>query len=699
MAHETEGPKPAEWNDDRGDGRTPNGQFARGVTGNARGRAGRLGGTLSGHMDGAARAADASEPENRASSRGYFADGGGWATAHNDGWSSTLTGIGNAMMDKRMSSAFYAMRLSYFELIEMWLGDDLFTRAVETLPGEAFREGYELSIADDEDPEGELKHIVESKLRDLQVDQVLERAWQVERALGGAAVLLGVDDGQPLSAPLNPDRAKSFEWLQVLEPIQLVPSTFYDDPNGPKYGEPKLYMLTAMSPVTPSSGVPMGDTVGGGLQQRTLQIDTRLIHESRLIILGGIRVSRFQRHSIAAGGWWGESVIVRMYDIIRDFHNACAAAGLIVTDFSQAVMKMDGLVQIAARQGADNGELANRMRALNMGRSVARAILIDTKEEFKRESVQISGLTDLLNWLASRVASVLDMPLTLLMGQSPKGLGNEGESDVRFYNDRVASLQARKVSPWLRRIITLVFKVLKKPEPKRWDIEWRALWQMDDAETAEARLTMARADSLYAKMGALHLDEIRKSRWGGSKYSYETHVDLSKPAPGPIAPMGAAHVPDGMRAQPGSLKPQGVGAGSHGVSGYSRRNPQKTSQGAEAKVGGDAAPGAGVGAKADAMDFDVQAAWFARVDAVAAAIASMTTEDADELDASVAILRQAMDRAPRPDGEPHMDYIEKRDGRFHVMSEEGKSLGDYATREEAVRRLRQVEWFKHHPST
>jgi len=35
------------------------------------------------------------------------------------------------------------------------------------------------------------------------------------------------------------------------------------------------------------------------------------------------------------------------------------------------------------------------------------------------------------------------------------------------------------------------------------------------------------------------------------------------------------------------------------------------------------------------------------------------------------------------------------DGKWMVRSEEGKSLGVYKSREEALKRLRQVEYFKH----
>lgn len=38
-------------------------------------------------------------------------------------------------------------------------------------------------------------------------------------------------------------------------------------------------------------------------------------------------------------------------------------------------------------------------------------------------------------------------------------------------------------------------------------------------------------------------------------------------------------------------------------------------------------------------------------------------------------------------------------GRYRVVSKKGKNLGEYDTREEAVERLRQVEFFKHKKAT
>lgn len=39
--------------------------------------------------------------------------------------------------------------------------------------------------------------------------------------------------------------------------------------------------------------------------------------------------------------------------------------------------------------------------------------------------------------------------------------------------------------------------------------------------------------------------------------------------------------------------------------------------------------------------------------------------------------------------------IRKQNKKYQVVSKEGKVLGTYDTREEALKRLRQIEYFKH----
>jgi phage-related protein (TIGR01555 family) len=539
------------------------------------------------------------------------------AATRQDGWSSALTGIGSASLDKRLQHTFSASRsFTYQELIEMWRGDDLAARAIEGPPADAFRQGYEIVIGDESKYE-KLKEEVEEKLEELDVDNMVERLFAMDRALGGAVLLLGADDGQELDQPLKIDRVKGIEWLTLLEPMEIQPHSYYENPKDKKYGEPKFYELNTYQ--APGSGVlpPEG---------RSAPPNQHLIHESRLIVLRGIQVSRYQISRRDVGQFWGDSVLARISEILRDFNIAWQSAGIIVTDFSQAVYQIENLMQLVAKSPE---KLRARMQALELARSTARAVLIDTKEKFDRQTTNISGLPDLLEKLSLRLAAAIDMPLSLLMGQAPKGLGADSEGDLRMYYDKIRSFQRRKISPLLKIIITMVMKSMReRGVPKKWEIKFNPLWQLTDAEIAEARLTQARTDSLYVKSGALHPDEIRNSRWKGG-YSYETQIDESEPAPGFLSPLPAGVLPGSTPNVGGgskSAKPQGPNA--HSVTSYARRNPSG--------MGGDSPP-------RDSANFD-------------------GTETTGA-------------------------YLEKRADKWTVVSFEGVDIADFVKREDAVRYL------------
>jgi phage-related protein (TIGR01555 family) len=63
-----------------------------------------------------------------------------------DGWQSVITGIGVAQRDKRLGSTFEPDCLSQQELENIWRGDDMAARIIETQPSEMLREGFEVKI-------------------------------------------------------------------------------------------------------------------------------------------------------------------------------------------------------------------------------------------------------------------------------------------------------------------------------------------------------------------------------------------------------------------------------------------------------------------------------------------------------------------------------------------------------------------------
>ncbi len=504
-----------------------------------------------------------------------------------DSWVNALAGINTHAHDKRTHAHFEARTLTYQDAIELYRGDDLANRAINFVPEECFREGYEINFGN-EGAFDDLKDELDERMLELKVDEHLERAMKYERAYGGAAILLGANDGKPLEKPLVLDRVRSLDWLTVMEPIELLPASYYQDVHSPKYGEPEFYRLQSFT-------VSGAGTVIGVTDRRAPPPTTQLIHESRLMVWGGQRVSRYQRNTGLMGPLWGDSILIKILDILRDFNIAWSAAGMIPIDFAQTVISIENLMTLVSKSP---DKVQARLKALDMSRSVARAILVDAKEKVERQSTSVAGLPELLHQLSLRLCAAIDIPLSLLMGNTMKGLSGAGaEHDVRWTYDRIAGKQRREVAPRLRFLVKMIMGTLRKRKlPKRWTIRFNPLWQLTDAERAEARLTQARADSMYVKMGAVTSDEIRRSRFLNG-YSFETTIDETKKAPGFMAPLppgllpgstpGPGGVPRGPQ-QPGKPgAPKLMGPNAHTVSGYARRNPTEKGMGANAKEGGD----------------------------------------------------------------------------------------------------------------
>lgn len=466
-----------------------------------------------------------------------------------DDWSNAMTGLGVVGRDKRMGGNFLATVVTEAEAVELWRGDDIAARVVETLPNEMLRQGFELRIAEERKPakgatpgepnepgskaetyaeatargdalgwmrrrkerrdaeekSKDLQEQISAKLEDLGLAAKLYEALCYERAYGGAAIMLGVKDGTAdLSMPLKPEaRIRALDYLLTLMPSECMPIAWYNDPRKPKFGDPAIYQITPQSM--------------GGTTQTLMQV-----HESRMVIFGGIKVS--SRPSLfGTTSGWGDSVLTRVVRVLRDYNMAWASTGILLTDFSQSVIKMVGLAEVMASGEAE--KITNRMLAVERSRSIAHAVLIDSEEEYERKGTPVTGLPELLTGMASRLAAACDMPLTLLMGQSPKGLGNEGDSDVRFFYDRVKSMQDRKVRPVLERLIKMLFQVFGAAEPDSWSIHFCPLWQPTDIEAATARKTQAETDEKYVTMGALSAAEVAKSRFGSDEFSFQTTVD------------------------------------------------------------------------------------------------------------------------------------------------------------------------------
>lgn len=459
------------------------------------------------------------------------------AKERRDGWYNLLTGLGTESRDKRTTTRFCPDIIGPEEAKNIWQGDDLGAKVVEMLPNDMTREGFRLLVTgkaegNDENYGKELSEKMADWFDEIELVPALFDALCMERALGGAALLLGAqDDANDWSKPLNEKAIRSFDWVTVLEPEELTPIEYYTDPLAKNFGKPEVYAVTPVS--TGASGPTSRESEK---EHREKLGHYQRVHESRLVIFPGTRVSRIPRYTTALPGW-GDSVFTRIYRVLRDFNISWGAAGILVSDFAQAVFKIEDLHKIMSE---NNKELFSaRMAAVELSRSTARAVLIDKNEEFERQQTPVTGLAELLELFARRFCAAADYPFSVFFGESPGGINASGASSdqLRLYYDRCHSQQVRKLGAPLRKIARLKMLTMGG-EPEKWSIKFNSLWQETDAERVTNRKGQMEIDKGYFEIGALGEDEIREQRFGGDDYSYETHVEVASADDGDELPTG-----------------------------------------------------------------------------------------------------------------------------------------------------------------
>lgn len=470
-----------------------------------------------------------------------------------DGFANVLTKVGDRYRDKtRAGLTFERDIVDEITAEEIWLGDDIAARVIETPPKVQLQNGFEVHIAElepkdtatkpyvergdllekempeendgeeeteeeaiaapgeDEDERAEEKE-AEEKLKaildDLETVSTFIEARQWSRAYGGSAILLGVDDGaKDLAKPVNEKAIKAIRFMVVLRPREIRPTKWSNNTRSSMYGKPIEYRVQRET----NGHVPTKEF---------------LVHHSRIIRFDGIKVSR--RHTRANSGW-GDSILNRLLGPLGDFQQSFKTVPNLIADFAQGVHKIKGLAELLL--GNEDDAVVKRVESMDMARSVLRSLVIDSEDDFSRQSTPVAGLPELLDRCAKRFCASADMPVSMLMGDQPAGMNATGEQNTRWWYDAQGADRELKVRPAINRLVRLIFLSSEGPtggkEPEQWTVEFANLWTPSQAEEGALRSQMATADAAYVNAGVLTPEEVAISRFGGTKWSMETRIDM-----------------------------------------------------------------------------------------------------------------------------------------------------------------------------
>lgn len=409
-----------------------------------------------------------------------------------DGWKNIFTKMGFNFIDKKTGSFVESIGLSQAEVEDLYAGDSNARKIVDLIPQEGLREWIRFTAMNFEE-----QKVFQAKINALYLKEKLELAWIYARLYGDGMILLSVSDDLPLSAPLDISRVTSLNALTVMHRYILTPDTTNIDADisSPNFGKPVYYTLNT------------SDASQNGEK----------IHYTRFIRIVGMPLppAKFKDNN-----YWNDSVLSSLFDELEGFSKAHNSVSKIIEEFKIGILKIeDAGIDIAATDGEKY--MANRIQAFDMGKSCMKTAIIAKDEEYVLTSPNITNLDKLLSKVEQRLIASSGYPHTLIMGDSPTGgLNGAGDSENRNFYDKVASLQTRILKP----ILDIIFEILAT-EGENTDYVFNKLWQLDDAETAKIRESIAKADDIYLGHGVITPQEVAIARFGKDIFGLDLQID------------------------------------------------------------------------------------------------------------------------------------------------------------------------------
>lgn len=437
-----------------------------------------------------------------------------------DGWANRVTGMGILGRDKAEATTYRPdVQLDQTTLDELGRSDSLSMKHVGRLVDDAMRQGWVVTFKSDDENKVtveeaiELNEKLEKKYKEIQLKPRLTQHLKQSRQYGGSILLLGAPDGQSPDEPLNPEAVSEFTWMRSHDRYQVTSTGGVEnEPRSRGFGFPKWYTMQRTAEQTGSDPtVPIEDQL----------YDVR-VHNSRVWRTDGTPILS-DRVRIRNGGW-SDSVLQHSNEAIGTYNSSIKSSKTLMQEASQWVYKLKDLQDVILANGSE--AVRERFHLMDHVKSIHGALMVDADmEDARRDSISFAGIPDVIDRHQIKVASDMDMPVTLAFGVSPSGFGT-GEAEGDNWDDTTKAYQTDTIQPALEHILGILFQTKEFVDfPSNWAIKFNALQLANPLEEADIRLKTSQADVLDIQAGILDADEVALSRYGGSVYSTETMLD------------------------------------------------------------------------------------------------------------------------------------------------------------------------------
>jgi hypothetical protein len=351
---------------------------------------------------------------------------------------------------------------------------------------------------------------LEGEEKRLRLKDKCKRALILSRLYGGGALLLGTNDVD-VSQPLRPaqTRAGGLTYVQVFSRHQMSLGEQRLDPADPWFGKPEYFTI---------------NTTG--------KDNAVKIHPSRIIEFIGQPVpegSWYGPGALAGSWFWGDPIMQSIGQAVKNADFAQDGFAALIARAAVDVFKFKDLMSIV---GTAEGEeqIKRRVAWTSQAKSTHRAMLIDAEDEWSQVQIDWSGIPNVLDAFLLVVSGAADIPMTRLLGQSPRGLQSTGDGEERDYQSMIKARQDEQLKPALDRIDELLIPSALGTKPS--DVYWSfgPLQEANEKDEAQIELQFSEALKNYSDMGifpeaalaAIAKNRIIESdRWPGSEKAFE----------------------------------------------------------------------------------------------------------------------------------------------------------------------------------
>ena len=379
-------------------------------------------------------------------------------------------------------------------------------RYVDSISDEILRHRTTITLGGDQAKQDtDLIGTFEEYLKATQFHHAFAEVVKLQRLYGGAGLVLLIDDGQSEEEPVDTARIRSVQGYVPLSRHELIPEDF----SITDYSKPSHYRITTTQRLTD--------------QQQGAYVNVR-IHSSRVARFDGLYLPWNVR---VRNTGWGLPVLQLVWEAYKRYETAMAGLESMTTDSDLFVHKIPGLFNRIA--SGNESDLRKRLEANNLSRSVYGGMVVDTEEELSFLNRALSNIASATDPFVKDLQAATGWPASILMGDSPGGLGKEGRFEERVWSSLVEQWQELYCRTAVTEVFTYILASKEGPTrgrpPAKWSLEFPSVFTETNSEKAALRVQIAQVDMQYVNMGVLNPLEVRESRFGGTEYSIETTLN------------------------------------------------------------------------------------------------------------------------------------------------------------------------------